>query len=224
MRAALRARARLHLPQRTVLLRACAKVLGKQEVELVEGGQDEQRAVHGRLGSAGGAGGGGGRGGERAAAGVQVAPDLARAMFIKYGQDVRGAMPISVFVESLLYGAPRQLMLDNDTVQRGAYPAGRPALHRGKIQYPECKKGVWPPSDWEPQLAQRSALPPDCRLALDWVHGYDGFQATAPNLFITGSGEVVYPAAAVAIVYSRDTHTQRFFLAHDDDILSLALH
>ncbi|KAL6747740.1 WD40-repeat-containing domain protein [Haematococcus lacustris] len=208
MRAALRARAQLHLPQRTVLLRACAKVLGKQEVELVEGDKMSSAQFMAAW----------------AALGVQVSPDLARAMFIKYGQDVRGAMPVSVFVESLLYGAPRQLMLDNDTVQRGAYPAGRPALHRGKIQYPECKKGVWPPSDWEPQLAQRSALLPDCRLALDWVHGYDGFQATAPNLFITGSGEVVYPAAAVAIVYSRDTHTQRFYLAHDDDILSLALH
>lgn len=36
-----------------------------------------------------------------------------------------------VFVESLLYGAPRQIMLENDYVQRGAYQAGKPATHTG---------------------------------------------------------------------------------------------
>lgn len=44
------------------------------------------------------------------------------------------------------------------------------------------------------------------------------------NLFYTQSGEIVYHVAAVGIVYKRETHTQRFYLGHNDDILSLTLH
>jgi hypothetical protein len=47
-------------------------------------------------------------------------------------------------------------------------------LHAGKILYPECKKGVWPPSDWQPALAERSARLPSARLHLEFVYGYDG--------------------------------------------------
>lgn len=35
-------------------------------------------------------------------------------------------------------------------------------------------QGVWPPSDWDPRLAERSSQLPDTTLALDYVHGYDG--------------------------------------------------
>jgi microtubule-associated protein-like 6 len=54
----------------------------------------------------------------------------------------------------------------------------RPAtacLPAGKIQYRECKKGVWPPSDWDPALAARSSQLPDSRLTLEFVYGYDGW-------------------------------------------------
>jgi len=51
---------------------------------------------------------------------------------------------------------------------------GLTSMHAGKILYPECKKGVWPPSDWDPHLAERSAQLPDSRLALEFVYGYDG--------------------------------------------------
>ena len=60
-------------------------------------------------------------------------------------------------------------------VQKGAYKAGRPATHTGKILYPQCKKGVWPPSDWDPALAARSASLPDIKLQLEFVYGYDGW-------------------------------------------------
>lgn len=78
-----------------------------------------------------------------------------------------------MFVEALVMGAPRLVMLSDD-IQAGAYVAGKPALHTGKIKYPECKKGVWPPSDWNPRLAERSALLPDAQLELSFVYGYDG--------------------------------------------------
>lgn len=35
---------------------------------------------------------------------------------------------------------------------------------------------------------------------------------------------MVYHVAAVSAVYDRQQHSQRFYLGHDDDILSLAVH
>ena len=45
--------------------------------------------------------------------------------------------PPQNFVDSLMFGAPRQLMLENDYVQHGAFKAGVPATHAGKIKYPQ---------------------------------------------------------------------------------------
>lgn len=52
---------------------------------------------------------------------------------------------------------------------------------------------------------------------------YRGFDCRN-NLFYTQTGEVVYHVAAVAVIYNRLQHSQRFYLSHDDDILSLAVH
>ena len=38
------------------------------------------------------------------------------------------------------------------------------------------------------------------------------------------SGEIVFHIAAVGVVYNKQTHSQRFYLGHDDDILCLAIH
>lgn len=81
---------------------------------------------------------------------------------------------LQVFVEALIVGAPRLMMLMQSDVQKGPYQAGKPATHTGKIIYPQCKKGVWPPSDWNPAVAQRSAKLPEIKLELQFVHGYDG--------------------------------------------------
>lgn len=35
---------------------------------------------------------------------------------------------------------------------------------------------------------------------------------------------MVFHVAAVAVIYNRLQHSQRFYLGHDDDILSLAVH
>ncbi|KAJ8387313.1 hypothetical protein AAFF_G00158090 [Aldrovandia affinis] len=64
---------------------------------------------------------------------------------------------------------------------------------------------------------------PEEGLRLQFVHGYRGYDCRN-NLFYTQAGEVVYHVAAVAVIYNRQQHTQRFYLGHDDDILSLAVH
>jgi microtubule-associated protein-like 6 len=44
------------------------------------------------------------------------------------------------------------------------------------------------------------------------------------NLFYTRDGDIVYHIAALGVVYTSSTHKQRFYSAHTDDILCLALH
>ena len=44
------------------------------------------------------------------------------------------------------------------------------------------------------------------------------------NVFYTQLGEVVYHIAAVGVVLNREKHSQRFYLEHTDDILSLCVH
>ncbi|XP_072293600.1 echinoderm microtubule-associated protein-like 6 isoform X2 [Eucyclogobius newberryi] len=64
---------------------------------------------------------------------------------------------------------------------------------------------------------------PEQSLQLQFVHGYRGYDCRN-NLFYTQSGEVLYHVAAVGVVYNRQLHSQRFYLGHDDDILSLSIH
>lgn len=55
------------------------------------------------------------------------------------------------------------------------------------------------------------------------MHRYRGHDCRN-NLYYTQGGEVLYHVAAVAVVYNRQLHGQRFYLGHDDDILSLSIH
>ena len=57
-------------------------------------------------------------------------------------------------------------------------------------------------------------------LVLCRYRGYD----CRNNLFYMQTGEIVYHIAAVGVVYNKQTHSQRFYLGHDDDILCLAIH
>lgn len=65
--------------------------------------------------------------------------------------------------------------------------------------------------------------PPQCQLRLEWVYGYRGHQCRS-NLFYNDVDNIVYFVAGVAIVYDTKEHKQKFFLEHDDDIISLTLH
>ncbi|KAH0503438.1 Echinoderm microtubule-associated protein-like 6 [Microtus ochrogaster] len=70
-------------------------------------------------------------------------------------------------------------------------------------------------------LSLKREKAPEDSLKLQFIHGgYD----CRNNLFYTQTGEVVYHIAAVAVVYNRPQHTQRLYLGHDDDILSLTIH
>ncbi|GBG25699.1 Echinoderm microtubule-associated protein-like 1 [Hondaea fermentalgiana] len=69
----------------------------------------------------------------------------------------------------------------------------------------------------------KTSQPNEDALALDWVHGYSAQHARG-TLRYTAAGDLVYNAACVGVVYSLDSHEQRFNLDHTDEIRSLALH
>ncbi|XP_037602711.1 echinoderm microtubule-associated protein-like 5 isoform X2 [Sebastes umbrosus] len=70
-------------------------------------------------------------------------------------------------------------------------------------------------------MADRTA--PHCHLRLEWVYGYRGHQCRN-NLYYTAAKEIVYFVAGVGVVYNTREHKQKFYLGHNDDIISLALH
>lgn len=64
---------------------------------------------------------------------------------------------------------------------------------------------------------------PSESLKLEWVYGYRGKDCRS-NLYQLPTGEIIYFIAAVAILYNLEERTQRYYLAHTDDIKSLAIH
>ena len=65
--------------------------------------------------------------------------------------------------------------------------------------------------------------PPDAHLKLEWVHGYRAFDSRS-NLVYNAAGDIVYPAAAVVVVYNVKGRKQRHYTGHNDDIRCLAQH
>ena len=62
---------------------------------------------------------------------------------------------------------------------------------------------------------------PEKKLVLEHAHGYTSSGAVRANLWYNVDNEVVYPCAAVGVVYDKEHHRQRFFTGHSGDILSL---
>ena len=65
--------------------------------------------------------------------------------------------------------------------------------------------------------------PPRAQLRLDWIYGYRGHQCRN-NVYYLATGEIVYFVAAAAVIYHPVKKSQRYFIEHTDDIISLALH
>ena len=63
--------------------------------------------------------------------------------------------------------------------------------------------------------------PPDTKLRLEWIHGYRAFDSRS-NLVYNTQGNIVYPTAAIVVVYDVSTGKQLHYTGHDDDIRCLA--
>lgn len=127
-----------------------------------------------------------------------------------------------MFVNALLLGRAR-LAAMSANVHRGALKGPAQALDaQDKVIYPQCRTGVYPPTDFDPEAARRAARLPDARLELTFVYGYSG-ENLANNLFYVDAQRIVYFTAGVGIVYNRVDNTQQFFRGHTDDIMCLTL-
>ncbi|XP_049267538.1 echinoderm microtubule-associated protein-like CG42247 [Rhipicephalus sanguineus] len=54
-----------------------------------------------------------------------------------------------------------------------------------------------------------------------WVHGYQG-NGPFNNLHVVRSGEILYNVAALAVLFNRSKHQQRFYMGHSMDIDCIA--
>jgi len=200
MRAALRSRRSVYESEREVLLRAFREVDdGSGDVDEYEFG-----ALWARLG-------------------VELTEAETRALFARHTPGKAGRLAFDAFALALTT-RPARKVGSTERIRKGAFVKGQMAGFDGKILYRQCKKGVFTPSGWDARRAiEASSAPPEAELDLEFVYGYSGLTNTAPNLFYTASGAVVYYTAGIGIVYDKETHTQRFFRGHDDDIKSLAL-
>ena len=179
--------------------------------------------------------------------GVDLTAEETRAMCRFNGGGAEGeAMPYENFIKRMVRGAARQSA--EKPVCRG-YPVEDDDFKR-KIIYPRCRKGVNAPSDFDIALADRSTLPPEAELELEFVYGYDGVTSHAQNLFFVdgdaspggeaGAGRrtagrdassskpklgdvVAYYAASLGVVYDRARDTQRFFTGHTKDITCMTV-
>jgi len=90
------------------------------------------------------------------------------------------------------------------------------------IRYWPLKGSVFPPSDFKP-AADAFKLPTQ-QLELEFIQSFRGHDARDNLYVVPSTGDIVYHAAAVGIVFDPKNRTQRFFNHHDDDIVSLGVH
>ncbi len=121
-------------------------------------------------------------------------------------------------------------------VRTGQSSSARSAVQgdSGSVRYRQFKGVAWAPTDAPPPDAKLNKELPAEELELEWVHGYMG-HGRRHNLKFTSSGELVYFAASICIVYDPQSNTQRYFTAapapkgesdpigHDGIITALAI-
>eukprot|EP00200_Dunaliella_tertiolecta_P007628 CAMPEP_0202381592 /NCGR_PEP_ID=MMETSP1127-20130417/37027_1 /ASSEMBLY_ACC=CAM_ASM_000462 /TAXON_ID=3047 /ORGANISM="Dunaliella tertiolecta, Strain CCMP1320" /LENGTH=1435 /DNA_ID=CAMNT_0048980603 /DNA_START=339 /DNA_END=4646 /DNA_ORIENTATION=+ len=166
---------------------------------------------------------------------------MCSAIFTQYGFDKDGLMPYVVFINAIS-ASPARLLGQEVVISASA--EGRHGLGNdvevaycvgnAKIVYPKCAKGVFPPSGFDPRVADRSMMPPNAHMWLEHAYGYAGMDTLATNVFYTKNttetrDEVVYYVGCVGIVYCKQDmdkglRSQRFFFGHTNDIKCLAIH
>lgn len=153
--------------------------------------------------------------------GIDIALSDAKALLHTVGTDKMGYAPSQLLVHQVLESPSRLMGLEDR--RTGAFNPGERDFH-GRIKYWPCRRGVYTPSHLSNATIEKSERLPRSGLSLQFVYGYGGVNNTAPNLFYTRYGRLVYYTAAVGIVLDREKQSQYFFLGHDNDILSLTIH
>ncbi|CAF1609867.1 unnamed protein product [Rotaria magnacalcarata] len=61
-------------------------------------------------------------------------------------------------------------------------------------------------------------------LELHHIHGYRGFDCRDNLFYLVDNESIVYPAAGAGVIHNIRRCTQKFYLKHTDDIISMAVH
>jgi hypothetical protein len=108
------------------------------------------------------------------------------------------------------------------TCPRAASRRGAPEKSELVATVPAWQSTAFPPTGWvDPGEAGRTV--PPTKLELEFVFGYSGSRARG-NLCCNVSGEIIFPASYIAVVFNIETRTQRFFLEHTDEVSAIAMH
>lgn len=117
------------------------------------------------------------------------------------------------------------------TVEQFAYmnpTAGAP--HRMEWERKGLAKDFLPKKNWENtlpflvnnRLVETSRELPNQILALDWIYGFNS-HSSRQSLFYTSKGALVYPAAAVVVVFDISQNQQTHYVEHNDLVTCLKL-
>eukprot|EP00735_Rhodelphis_limneticus_P013833 TRINITY_DN778_c0_g1::TRINITY_DN778_c0_g1_i1::g.18392::m.18392 TRINITY_DN778_c0_g1::TRINITY_DN778_c0_g1_i1::g.18392 ORF type:complete len:868 (+),score=361.39,sp/Q05BC3/EMAL1_MOUSE/34.07/6e-133,WD40/PF00400.27/0.14,WD40/PF00400.27/0.00013,WD40/PF00400.27/3.4,WD40/PF00400.27/1.3,WD40/PF00400.27/0.0074,WD40/PF00400.27/1.2e+03,WD40/PF00400.27/0.56,WD40/PF00400.27/0.00013,WD40/PF00400.27/0.003,WD40/PF00400.27/9.9e-06,HELP/PF03451.9/3.3e-16,HELP/PF03451.9/3.9e+03,Cytochrom_D1/PF02239.11/1.9e+02,Cytoc len=80
---------------------------------------------------------------------------------------------------------------------------------------------VYAPTGYQEPADARQV--PESKFDLEFVHGYRG-RDSFNNLFWVGDDRIVYPTAALGVVYDIVANSQEFLKGNTDDVLCLAIH
>eukprot|EP01050_Picozoa_sp_SAG11_P005187 SAG11_NODE_355_length_10322_cov_3.245207_9_plen_847_part_00 len=157
--------------------------------------------------------------------GINLTKQEARAILAKYGVDDEELLPYEVFARSLFAGPARQLAQNG--FRRGPLDPTMPSTWAvgAMLKYPQCRKAIAPPTNWDGTLARRSCTAPPRSAAprLEHVAGYAGRGATCGNLFFTQQGQAIYHVAQLCVIYDIEESRQHFFRGHNGVISAIAL-
>ncbi|KAK3289210.1 hypothetical protein CYMTET_3343 [Cymbomonas tetramitiformis] len=140
-------------------------------------------------------------------------------------------LQLEAFVEHVLKLVTlARLQNPEDEVLRGPFlgdgsSAGPGGSYQGKIKYHPSRSAVYAPSGWDGSLHEITAQLPDEGLELEFVYGCGASRMVgAGNLGLISTGELVYGAAAIGVLYNPRQQTQRHFTGHSDAVRSVAVH
>ena len=76
---------------------------------------------------------------------------------------------------------------------------------------------------WDPDFELEA---PELDFDVEWVSGYRGRETSGGSnaLSLPSSGEICYSIAAVVVLYNMETHQQRHYMGHTNDVECIALH
>ena len=157
--------------------------------------------------------------------GIESSGSPQRKLRAPVARDKSGRMQVS------MKGMPRVALLvkDDDETRamlRRQAAAADAEYRRSVVKYKQCRSTVFLPTGFVP--SDHSQYPPNTSLELEFIHGYSGKtpaqKSQTNNIFTLASGELVFPASATVVCYSKALHRQRFFHGHDDDVTCLAVH